>query len=149
MAEMVLAERFPNVRTGELVDPRDTKAVIEALDAAREEVRRVSEIRKLAEAILAEQARIYGTKTLRDGEWKAEVRGGSEVVWDAEELERRLRDCGMPEERIREVVLEKVTYQVSAREAMRAAGANDEYAAAVRACRSEVEKPVYVKVSRG
>jgi len=50
-----------------------------------------------------------------------------------------LRAAGMPEDRIREVVVEEVSWTVAAVKANQAARANPEYAAAVDRARQVVE----------
>ena len=83
--------------------------------------------RRLREA-LAERASVLGTKTLYvDGVGKFELKGGQEVHYDAHAIEEGLRELGCPEEVIREVVVETITYKVDGRRAKSAAAANPEY----------------------
>lgn len=94
------------------------------------------------------ESKRQGSKTLYLDGVKVEVRGGSETVWDVQMLEEGLRYAGLPEDRLREVIKEEVTYSVNAREAKRVAGANEDYASVVRLSQTQVEKNPYVVVSR-
>ena len=55
----------------------------------------------------------------------------------------------MSEERIREIVVEEVSYRVAAAEAKKAASVNAAYAEAVAGARKEVPKRPSVTVERG
>ncbi len=104
--------------------------------------------KKLTEA-LVDAAKQRGTKTLHlDGEITATVRGGERIVYDAEEIELGLRKAGMPEDRIREIVKETVSYQVVAVEAKRAAGANPDYALVIDGNKSTIVADPHVTISR-
>jgi hypothetical protein len=54
----------------------------------------------------------------------------------------------MPEERIREIVVETITYAVAAVKAKQAAGANPAYEAVIEAHKRVEEKKPYVTISR-
>lgn len=135
--------------SGELVDLSDEVAVGVALD----EVRRMQAhlqhaVRALSDA-LAARAAVLGTKSIRlSGGRVAAIQGGTTKVYDAQEIERGLRALGMPEDRIREIVVEQVTYTVRAVEAKRAAGANPAYADVIEAASSEIERPVSVTIRK-
>jgi hypothetical protein len=135
--------------SGELVDLSDERQCVKALLAVREFEQQLRAAKAALTEAVVERSRLLGEKTitLSDG-LRAEIRGGSEVVYDAQALEADLRALGMPEERLREIIIEEVAYKVSAREAKRAASANPQYAAVVASARHEVEKPHYVVVSR-
>jgi hypothetical protein len=118
--------------TGEVVNLDDPMSVVSALTEIRDLESRLREIKGvLTDAIVAESRR-QGTKTivLPDGR-KAEVKGGEDTEWDHVALEHRLRSLGMPETRIREIVVEEVSYRVDTVKAKQAARANHEYAEAV------------------
>lgn len=135
--------------TGEVVDTSDPVACANALTALRDFEEMVKHAkRELTEAIVAEATRL-GVRSfeLEDGR-RAEVKGGPKVVYDAEEIEIQLRRAGMPEERIREVVQEKVSYEVRAVEAKRASSANPEYARIIERNARVEEAPRYVSVTR-
>jgi hypothetical protein len=134
--------------TGEIIDLNDLPAVARALGYVRDLESRVKDARLvLADAIL-HHSHLLGSKTLRvEGVGKFEIRGGSETTYAAEEIEQELRAAGMPEERIREIVIEQVTYTVSAVEAKRAAAANPAYAEIIERHRSVRPKRATVSVS--
>lgn len=134
---------------GEVVDLSDEIACVEALVAVRNFESQIREAKAMLTAAIVERARVMGTQTLTlpNGS-KASLRGGTETVYDATEIEENLRALGCPEERIREIVVEEISYKVSAREAKRAGAANSEYKAVIEGATETIEKPVYVSVSR-
>jgi cell division septum initiation protein DivIVA len=134
--------------TGEVVDLNDECQCIAAYAAVVGLEDKVKEAKRMLTAAIAERSRVLGQKTITAGAYKAEVRGGQKTQWDAQALERDLRALGMPEERIREVVREEVTYTVSAMEARRISKANADYAAVVAANKHEVEMNTYVAVRK-
>ena len=136
--------------TGELISLEETAACAVALDELRELERRVKEAKdKLSTAIEAAKTRQGRGNTLHlPGGVIAVVQSGTKVVWDAQQLEDDLRDAGMEEERIREIVTEEISYTVKAAEAKKAANSNPEYAKAVAAARREIEGKPYVSVKR-
>jgi hypothetical protein len=94
--------------------------------------------RKLYEAktqlrmALGERAKVLGTKTIYiEGVGKFEVKGSERKEYDPEAIERELREAGCPEEVLREIVVEQVSWRVDAVRASRAARANPEYAAII------------------
>jgi hypothetical protein len=117
------------------------------------DIRHLESLLREAKAVLTDaldaEATRQGSRTLHlpDGT-KVEVRRPTDIAWDAEQLEQALRDAGMPEDRIRQVVVEQVTYEVSAQEAKRAAGANPAYAAAVNAARHDRAQRPTVTITR-
>jgi len=126
--------------TGEIVNLADPAACARAIEDLRDFSYRIQEIKgALMDALVAESKR-QGTKTLHlpDGS-KVEIKGGERAVWDAQQLEADLRSAGMPEERIREIVVEEVSWTVAAAKANQAARANPDYARAVEAARSTIE----------
>jgi len=147
-------EVFPNEtmvlpHSGQVLDLHDEVEVAVALD----EVRRMqahlhSAVRVMSEA-LAARAAVLGTKSIPlSGGRVAAISGGTTRAYDAQEIERGLRALGMPEERIREIVVEEVRYTVKANEAKRAAGANPAYAEVIDAATTEIEKPVSVSIRK-
>lgn len=134
---------------GELVNLEDVKSTGEALDAVRGLEAQLRDVKRILTDALVEASRVQGTKTLTiGGRMKIEIRGGSEKAYDAEQLERELRELGMPEERLRQIVREEITYSVSAREAQKAAKANDDYAAALDRATVEIQKPYTASIRR-
>lgn len=85
--------------------------------------------RVLREAMRA-RSEAMATKTFHiEGVGKVELRGAVRVDWDdPQALEEDLRSVGCPEDVIREIVVETVTWKVDGNRARRAAGANPAYA---------------------
>lgn len=87
-----------------------------------------------AERVLREAMRyrseVLATKTFHiDGVGKVELKGGQRVEWpDPQALEEDLRAVSCPEEVIREIVVEQVTWKVDGNRARRAGSANPAYA---------------------
>lgn len=135
---------------GQVVNLEDERECALALSALRDFEQQVRDAKRALTEAIVERSRALGTKTivLKDGV-KVEVRGGSETRYDAEGIEHELRALGAPEEMIREIVTEEVTYKVDARRAKQAAAANDEYAAVIESNAIEYEKPYAVLVRRG
>lgn len=135
--------------TGELVDLSNEIDCVRALASVRDWEYQIKEAKTQLTNAIIERSRVLGTKTIHlDDGSKAEIRGGSETVYDAQEIEANLRALGMPEERIREIVIEEISYKVSAREASRAASANPEYEAVIENAKQTIEKQAYVTISR-
>lgn len=147
MSDTSLSLVVPGV--GELVDLNDYRSCATALDGIRDLEQQLREVKAELQRAIAHEAEKQGTKTLilEDGR-KAVLFGGRELSYDAEKLEVGLREAGMPEERIRQIVELTYTYKVKAVEAKRAAAANPEYAFIVEGCRTEIETPVRVSIKR-
>lgn len=133
---------------GEVVDLDDPVKVAFALDGVRDLERNLREIKSELTAVLIHHAQVQGTKTLHLDGVDATVKSGNTTVYDAEAIEQGLRVAGMPEERIREVVKENVTYTVDAVKAKQAAGANPAYFEVIEANKHVEEKPPYVTIKR-
>lgn len=133
---------------GEIVDLDDENQCAKALVAIREFEQQVRDAKAALSLAIAERGRVLGTQTitLDDGR-KAIIKGGVEITYDAAEVEDGLRALGCPEERIRQIVREEITYKVVAREAQRAAAANEEYAKVIEAAKMTIPKPAYISIS--
>jgi hypothetical protein len=118
--------------TGELIDLTSPEACASALTELRDLDQRLRAARRELTAALAEYAATIGARTFRleDGT-SVTVGADRETVYDAPAIEQGLRDAGMPEARIREIVVETVTYKIDAVKAKQAARANDAYAAVI------------------
>jgi hypothetical protein len=132
---------------GQIVDLSDYEDSAFALATVRDLEQQLREIKGVLTDAIVDGARVMGTKTLhlKDGR-VATLSAGTETIYDAERIEDGLRALGMPEERIREVVQETVTYKVNAVEAKRVAGANEEYARVIDENSHQVQKPIYVSM---
>jgi hypothetical protein len=134
---------------GELVDLRSEQECIRALAAVRDLEQQLREAKGALTDAIRERSAHLGTKTFHVGSLTAEVKGGSETMYDAEKVEEGLRAVGAPEELIREIVQETVSYRVDAMRAKRAAAANPAYAQVIEQYRRVVEKPASISIRRG
>jgi hypothetical protein len=141
---VVAPDGLLDVRTGELV-PATPENAVELLAAARDMRSRILNLVKDCEAVLLDESRRQGTKTLRYGNTTATVTGGTEIVWNLDILQE-LRNRGLPEERYDELVVATVTYKVDARVAKQLETSNPAYAEVIRMARSEEPKPWRVSV---
>jgi len=115
--------------TGELVSLGEPVQVCRALEQVRELKRELDHVRAVLEDALRLESERQGTKTLYLDGLKAVVSGGERAEYvDLEVLADELRDEGMPEERVGEIVVTKISYTVSQRKADHAARANPRYA---------------------
>lgn len=136
--------------TGELVNLDDPSACAVALDELRTLEGKIKDLKAtLADAISQYAEHAGAGKTLNlTGGVRAILRNDKQVVWDAQQLETDLRAAGMPEERIREIVVEEVSYKVAANEAKKAASVNQAYAQAVADARHEIPQRASITVQR-
>lgn len=132
---------------GEVVNLDDPRQVSLALDAVRDLERTLRAVKGELTRAIVHASEIAGTKTLYLEGVKAVVKSGPVTVYDAEAIEAGLRQAGMPEDRIREIVVETVTYSVAAVKAKQAAGANPAYAAVIDANKREEEKDPSVSLT--
>ena len=133
---------------GEIVPLDDPQKVAFALDGIRDLERNLKEIKSELTAAIVEASKVQGTKTLHLDGLDAIVKSGTKVEYDPIAIELGLREAGMPEERIREIVKETVSYSVDAVKAKQAAGANPAYAAVIAANQQTIESPPYVTIKR-
>lgn len=144
-----MSEELAVPGTGEIVNLDDESQCVAALAGLRDFESMIKEAKSALTNAIIERSRVLGSKTLHlDSGLKAEIRGGEETVYDAEEIEEGLRALGMPEDRIREIVIETVSYKVAAIEAKRAASANEEYGKVIDSAKMTIEKPQYVSISK-
>ena len=110
-----------------LGDEREIAIAMRDLLSLKEAVREAERV--LREAMRA-RSEVLATKTFHiDGVGKVELRGSTRVEFpDPQALEDDLRAVGCPEDVIREIVVEQVTWKVDGNRARRAAGANPAYA---------------------
>lgn len=116
--------------SGTLVNLESEREIAIAYKDLRELKDKILEAERVLKEALRYRSEALGTKTFHiEGVGKVELRGGSRVEWpDPQALEDELRDAGCPEEVIREIVVEQVTWKVDGNRARRAAGANPVYA---------------------
>lgn len=134
--------------TGELVDLTDERQVAKAYRDVQDIQRKLAEANRQLREALVERAAVLGTKTIyMDGIGKVELKGGQEVAYDELAIEEDLRKLGCPEEVIREIVKETVTYKVDGRRAKSAAAANPEYGKVIESHKVVIEKLPTVSIT--
>lgn len=116
--------------TGVMVNLESEREIAIAYKDLRELKDKVLEAERLLKEALRYRSEALGTKTFHiEGVGKVELRGGTRVDWpDPQALEEELREVGCPEDVIREIVVEQITWKVDGNRARRAAGANPVYA---------------------
>jgi hypothetical protein len=141
---VIVPENLLDVRTGELVEATPANAA-DLLFAARELRAKMMGLVKDCEAVLIDESRRQGTKTLHLPAGTAEITGGSAREWDLGTL-LDLLELGLPEERYNDLVVATTTYKVDARVAKQLEAANPAYAKVIDAARTYVDKPFRVSV---
>ena len=131
--------------TGEIVSREDAPACLRVLREVREVEAHFKRLKAALTEALAEEFSRQGTKTLELSGIKAELKGGSEIVWDVEILEE-LRELGMPDERMALLITTEVTYKVNANVAKAMAAANDKYAQVIERAQTKIPKSHYVAI---
>ena len=135
--------------SGALVSLDNPDECAQALHDLRDLESRIKEAKAIITDAIVREAERQGTKTLTlaDGT-TASIRGGERTLYDAQAIEDGLRAAGAPEELIREVVIEHITYEVSGTRAKRAARANPAYAAVIEAGATTVDGRPSITLSR-
>lgn len=114
--------------TYEVVNLDDARQVSVALNTVKELRRELRNAETELTRALVHESQMRGTKTLHMEGVKVVLKGDSVTSYDAEAIEAELREAGMPEENIRLIVKETVTYVVDGVRAKAAASANPVYA---------------------
>lgn len=134
--------------SGEIVSLDDPPACLKLLTEVRELEAQLRDLKDdLTEALKLEFSR-QGTKTLELSGIKATLGADSEIVWDPGILEE-LRDLGLPEARMNQLVTAEVRYTVNGSVAKQVAAANPEYADVIERAKSRAPKKAYVGTKRG
>jgi len=141
---VIVPDTLLDVRTGELVPATPEKAA-ELIVAARDMRGRLLDLVKDCEAVLLDESRKQGTKTLHYPEGTATISGGTDLEWNLDIL-LELRKRGLPEDRYNELVVATVTYKVNAAVAKQLEAANPAYAEVIAMARSYEPKPWRVSV---
>lgn len=141
MTEIEEREVYLVPAVGTVVTLQNATEVARALSDVRDLESQLRDAKRILTDALVEESKRQGSKTLQLGSLTAEIRGGSEMVWDTDKLESGLHAAGCPEALIQEIIHTEISYKVDARRATRAATANPEYAEAIKAARVQVEKP--------
>lgn len=103
---------------------------------------------RLTAAIVARASVDGETSYDLPGRMRATITSGRRSTVAAEVLEAKLREAGMPENRISEIVQEEVTYKVDLRAAKKAGTANPAYAQALEAATTVHESQPSVTIRR-
>lgn len=116
--------------TGVLVNLADEREITIAYRDLKDLKEKVLDAERVLREAMRARSEVLATKTFHiDGVGKVELRGSTRVDWpDPQALEEDLRGIGCPEDVIREIVVEQVTWKVDGNRARRAAGANPAYA---------------------
>lgn len=133
-----------DVRTGELL-PATPENAVNLLTAARDMRGRLMDLVKDCEAVLLDESRKQGTKTLHYGSETATITGGQDLAWNLDIL-LELRNRGLPEARYNELVVATVTYRVNAAVAKQLEASNPAYAEVIAMARSYEPKPWRVSI---
>lgn len=134
--------------SGVLVNLESEKEVAIAYRDLRELKIAIAQAERRLKEALVERSQVLATKTFHiEGVGKVELRGDSRVEYDAKEVEDGLRALGCPEEVIREIVVETITYKVDGNRARRAASANPDYARVIESAKTVVETLPSVLIS--
>jgi len=141
MTEIEEREVYLIPAVGTVVTLQNASEVARALSDVRDLESQLRDAKRVLTDALVEESRRRGSKTLELGRMSAESRGGVDDAAATEKLEQGLLSLGCPDDLLREIVKEEVSYKVDARRASRAATANPEYAAVIKAARTEIEKP--------
>ncbi len=149
MTDLITIQHVLNPVTGELITASDVNGVAEAVKGLRALNAQIRDAIADATVILVEESRRQGTKTLALQDVTVEIRGGTETVWDIDNLTLGLEAAGLPQDRLPDLIKTEVTYKVDARVAKQLAGANEDYAAVLESAKTTVEKPYYVRVKEG
>lgn len=135
---------------GEVVSSGDMKGCSLALDRLRDMEREIASYKTiLSRAIVAEASRqgLTGKFPLGD-RLSVEISSADRTSYDAEKLEDLLRQAGMPEERIAQIVKEEVTHVVVAKELKKAARSNKGYAEILEATKAVEHRAPTVTIRR-
>lgn len=138
--------------TGELIEPRDTERVMEALLFLREFKRDQLDpfIAELERAVLTYGMDVQAAYTLRLGGLVASSvseAAAKTYQYDGERLRKRLREAGLPADQVEEAVAPVVSYKVNAAR-LKMLAQHAVYGPIVEECRTEVPKRRSVSVKR-
>lgn len=133
--------------TGEIVMLDEPEMVARALAEVDEIMRAFSDAKRILSRTLADLSVERGERTVTLPGASFVREGGPMRDYRPDEIERGLRDAGMPEDRIREIVMTTISKKVNAREAAKAARSNDRYREIIEAGTIDVERPYRIRVT--
>jgi hypothetical protein len=127
--------------TGVVVNLEDEREIAIAYRDLRKLKDQVLETERVLREAMRYRSEVLATKTFHiEGVGKVELRGSTRVDWpDPQALEEDLRGVGCPEDVIREIVVETVSWKVDGNRARRAAGANPAYAEVIEKHKRTIE----------
>lgn len=132
--------------SGEVVNLEDPAQVARALRWVRDIEEQFKLVKDDLTAALALEAERQGTGTFESGTHKVEVSFPTTYEWDVAELQQRLAEEGLPEERLAALVKTEVSYKVSQSEAKKIAARNERYAEIIDSCRRAIPGKPRAKV---
>jgi ubiquinone/menaquinone biosynthesis C-methylase UbiE len=148
MSETEIGTEIVLAHSGVVVSLDDQAQVASALREVQEIQKKLAEAVRILKSAISYHASEAGTKTLHiDGVGKVEIKNDSEVVWDIEALEKRLRRAGASDELIGEIIVTTISQKVDARRANQAGSANPKYARAIELSKRSVPKMPTVSIS--
>ena len=135
-------------RLGE-IDLNDVTAMAVLLDDIRQLEAQLASAKARLTAAIVERGRVDG-ETAYDlpNRMRATITSGRRSSVAADVLEAKLREAGMPEARISEIVQEEVTYKVDLRAAKKAGTANPAYKDALEAATTTHDSSPSVTIRR-
>lgn len=131
--------------TGELLSLDDTAGCLRVLTEIRDLESRLREAKAELTGALSVEFQRQGTRTLEINGIKAELRGGSEIVWDIDVLQE-LAGLGLPEERMGALISTEISYKVNASVAKQLASVNESYSEVINRAKTTIPKASYVSV---
>jgi alkylhydroperoxidase/carboxymuconolactone decarboxylase family protein YurZ len=132
--------------TGEVIDLGDLPTVAQTLDYLRDIETQIKDAKRvLTDALEAESER-QGSRTLDLGNVLVKLSTRERTEYDLEVLADMLRDAGLPEERLGELIVATVSYSLNQSVARQLRAANAAYGAALDSCRRTVPATVYATV---
>lgn len=129
-----------DVLTGEVLPatPENAHAILARIAEMEQTIRTAKSA--ITEYVIEESIR-QGTKTFDVNGSKLVLEGGPSKQIEGHELAQLLREAGCPEQRIKDVVTEEITYKVNQRVLAQLVAANSDYATAAELTTTTVEKP--------
>lgn len=147
--EAMSTEIVHRLTDGVIVERDDVETATFFLGRIEEEKTEIGRVEAALKDLVREWYATHGgPQTIRHQGVKVTLGSGEETLYDAQALEAALREAGMPETSIRDIIVETISYKVDATKAKQAAKANPVYAAAVDACSTKYSKTPSVSVKR-
>lgn len=131
------------------IDLSDPVACAVALDQVRAFETQFGEVKRTLTDAIVSHYRLTGERSLElPNRSRAEVKAGTRNIIDPDILEERLREAGMPEDRIDALITTTHERRVDARKAKTAATANPDYKVALEAATSTYQETPSVTIRR-